>query len=85
MSGNRLRDLPDTIGDLAALVELEAAGNLLEAVPPSLGRLGALRKLSLNGNVLTALPDTLSGLASLQVRGPCLNASASVCSTLLLS
>ena len=56
MSGNCLRALPASLGELTQLVELEAAGNLLEEVPEQLYRLAALRKLSLNGNLLKVLP-----------------------------
>ena len=39
--GNHLEELPESLGDLQQLQELELSGNRLRALPESIGRLGA--------------------------------------------
>lgn len=39
--GNLLETLPDSLGDLQELRELEVAGNRLHSLPDSIGNLGA--------------------------------------------
>ena len=53
--------MPESLGNLTALTELDLSGNQLTAVPESLGNLTALTELDLSGNQLTALPVRLAG------------------------
>lgn len=61
-SNNRLAQLPDNIGALAALRQLDVSCNELRALPPGVGQLRALRDLNLRRNLLTVLPAELSEL-----------------------
>ena len=61
-----LTELPDSVGQLQNLQELDARGNELSALPESLGQLQNLQELSVSGNRLTALPESLGQLQNLQ-------------------
>ena len=61
---NALSPLPDAIGNMAALRELNARQNVLTGLPASIGRLKNLEGLFLDRNRLEALPD-LSGCVAL--------------------
>ncbi|KAL6779674.1 hypothetical protein ACKKBG_A13250 [Auxenochlorella protothecoides x Auxenochlorella symbiontica] len=65
LAGNRLRELPEDVGDLPRLRRLGLKGNRLTCLPPSIGRLRALVELFLTDNALTALPASIGGLESL--------------------
>ncbi|MEA5448637.1 leucine-rich repeat domain-containing protein [Leptolyngbya sp. CCNP1308] len=62
----RLIDLPELIGQLTQLAELNLSSNQLTALPESIGQLTQLQSLDLSGNQLTALPESLSQLTQLQ-------------------
>lgn len=57
--GNRLVDLPQGVGLLCRLEELDVSFNLLERLPEELGQLQDLQTLELSNNRLRALPETL--------------------------
>lgn len=61
LSSNKIKVLPDNIGDLAPLgiYHFNLANNELEEVPSSIGELKGLRVLHLDGNHLKKIPDTL--------------------------
>jgi len=59
MSFNQLRTLPDEIGMLKMVTNLNCACNVLESIPPAIGRLRRLKILRLNGNMLKSLPDDI--------------------------
>ncbi|MFC4431747.1 NEL-type E3 ubiquitin ligase domain-containing protein [Cupriavidus respiraculi] len=61
----RITQLPDTIGDLPSLRELDLAMQRLATLPASIGRLSRLVSLGLRGNSFTAFPEALSGLNEL--------------------
>ena len=63
----KLRELPESIGQLAKLRKLDLAGNQLTVLPESIGRLTQLRELWLNNNQLTALPESVGGLTQLRL------------------
>jgi len=64
---NKLRELPDVIGTLAKLEELDACGNVAVSIPPSIGQLTKLRVLLLARNRIKLLPAELSTCASLEI------------------
>nr|WP_281178557.1 leucine-rich repeat domain-containing protein [Streptosporangium amethystogenes] len=51
--------LPESLGNLTALTELDLRHNRLTALPESLGNLTALTELDLRRNQLAALPECL--------------------------
>jgi hypothetical protein len=61
----KLTTLPDSIGDLGHLEEIDIYGTNLNALPESLGRLENLRTLYLECNVLTTLPKSVGNLKQL--------------------
>ena len=63
----RLREPPESIGQLTQLQELSLGNNLLTALPESIGRVTWLQQLYLHRNHLTALPQSIGRLAQLQV------------------
>jgi Leucine-rich repeat (LRR) protein len=62
-----LPSIPERIGELAALEELDLSGLGLEQLPEALGSLKSLRVLDISGNRLTALPEGLGELPELTV------------------
>ena len=65
---NHITELPDDIGDLTELEELDLYENRLRSLSPRIGRLHSLRRLDLAWNRLTSLPIELGNLAdNLQV------------------
>ncbi|KAA3677236.1 uncharacterized protein DEA37_0002730 [Paragonimus westermani] len=65
--GNRLRSVPDELGQLTKLTNLNLSDNLLESVPAALGKLTRLRCLALHGNRLHTLPSEIIQLINLEV------------------
>ena len=57
--------LPESIGRLTDLRQLDLSGNLLTALPESLGELAHLKKLYLDQNQLASLPGSLGRLTGL--------------------
>jgi|CXWL01.1.fsa_nt_gi GTPase SAR1 family protein len=66
LSGMKLTELPDSLGQLTQLTELNLSSNKLTALPESLGQLTQLTKLDLSNNQLTSLPDSLGQLTHLR-------------------
>ena len=66
LSASQLTALPDSLGQLTQLQELNLRDNQLTALPDWLGQLKQLQRLDLAGNQLTALPDWLGQLKQLQ-------------------
>ena len=64
---NRIQALPDAVGNLAKLEELDVSGNALAALPRSVGGLAKLRVLLLARNRLTVLAPELGLCLSLEV------------------
>ncbi|CAH1249875.1 ERBIN [Branchiostoma lanceolatum] len=58
--------VPEDIGRLKNLVELDLESNDLESLPDGLGELSNIRKLDLSNNRISRLPLTLSRLAGLK-------------------
>ncbi len=61
-----LAEVPEAIGSLAQLQELNLFNNQLTALPEAIGSLTQLQELDLSYNQLTALPEAIGSLAQLQ-------------------
>ncbi|XP_069568188.1 leucine-rich repeat and calponin homology domain-containing protein 1 isoform X7 [Brachyistius frenatus] len=61
-SNNKLVSLPETIGQLHGLMELDISCNEITALPRHIGRLKALRELNVRRNLLCVLPEDLADL-----------------------
>ena len=62
----KLTELPESLGQLAKLQNLNLSLNQLTSLPEWLGQLTKLHSLRLSGNPLTALPEWLGQLTQLQ-------------------
>ncbi len=58
-SNSPLQDIPSTIGNLTALVEIQANNCSLHSLPIQIGRLGLLETLGFSYNLVEVLPPTL--------------------------
>ncbi len=65
LASKGLIEVPDWLGSLTALTQLDLGGNKLTEVPDWLGNLTALTQLDLGGNKLTEVPDSLGNLTAL--------------------
>uniref|UniRef100_UPI0037E970FD leucine-rich repeat and calponin homology domain-containing protein 1 isoform X4 n=1 Tax=Semicossyphus pulcher TaxID=241346 RepID=UPI0037E970FD len=61
-SNNKLVSLPESIGQLQRLMELDISCNEITALPRHIGRLKALRELNVRRNLLCVLPEDLADL-----------------------
>ncbi|TSQ01591.1 Leucine-rich repeat and calponin homology domain-containing protein 1 [Bagarius yarrelli] len=61
-SNNKLNALPESIGQLTTLMELDVSCNEITALPRYIGRLKALRELNVRRNLLCVLPEDLAAL-----------------------
>eukprot|EP00930_Biecheleria_cincta_P089191 TRINITY_DN78460_c0_g1_i1.p1 TRINITY_DN78460_c0_g1~~TRINITY_DN78460_c0_g1_i1.p1 ORF type:complete len:247 (-),score=19.93 TRINITY_DN78460_c0_g1_i1:320-994(-) len=66
LQGNRMTQLPDSFGQLAALETVDSSRNELAHLPSNFGRLISLQTLELRYNKLTRLPDSFGHLAALR-------------------
>jgi Leucine-rich repeat (LRR) protein len=66
LSYNKLKRIPDVIGDLQNLRHLILNNNQLIELPPELGKLIRLESLVLHDNLLEQLPPTLDQLTNLR-------------------
>lgn len=65
LTDNRVKSLPDNIGDCAALQKLMLAGNQLSELPVSLANCQALELIRIAANRLAVFPDWLLSLPRL--------------------
>ncbi len=65
LSGRELTELPESIGQLTQLFELELSYNRLTELPEFVGQLTNLRYLHVTDNQLTTLPDSIVKLTGL--------------------
>merc|ERR1712110_166056 len=63
---SKLYELPNRIGELAALQRLTLVHNKIRSLPEAIGQLTMLTILKLNANRLSSLPETIDQLAHLQ-------------------
>lgn len=70
---NQLMDLPQSIGDLVALKDLDLSENALEALPEEVGNLHSCTQLDLSGNRLSSIPDSVGMcfLRTVRTTGAC--------------
>ena len=66
LSGLALTTLPESLGTLTALQELDLSSNPPTTLPECLGNLTQLKSLVLSSNQLTTLPESLGNLTALQ-------------------
>ena len=64
--GNRLKDLPKTLGELNYLQMLAVTGNKLTSLPESIGALGYLQRVEVGHNQLASLPLQIGQLKNLK-------------------
>ena len=62
---NRIRYIPDCVGDLHSLISLSCSNNQLIALPSNLGKLQKLEMLDAHSNSLDNIPVTIWNCASL--------------------
>ena len=65
VSDNHLTSLPESIGDLSWLTELNISFNQLVSLPESIGNLSRLTELDVSGNQLDTLPESIGQLSQL--------------------
>ena len=78
LSGLKLTELPESLGQLTQLQHLYLADNQLTTVPESLGQLTQLQLLNLSSNALTTVPEWLGQLTQLQILNLSSNALTTV-------
>lgn len=66
LSQNRLKHLPEELGDLGKVEILELESNRLEILPMSFGQLRSLQRLDISNNQLRSLPDNIGLCAALK-------------------
>jgi len=62
---DKLKTLPESIGNLKFLISLEIENSKLEQIPESIGKLSSLESLRLKSNRLELLPNSIGNLKSL--------------------
>ncbi|KAK6486814.1 leucine-rich repeat and calponin homology domain-containing protein 1 isoform X5 [Huso huso] len=70
-SNNKLGALPEEIGQLNHLMELDISCNEITALPQQFGQLKALRELNVRRNYLSVLPEDLVGLPLVKLDFSC--------------
>ncbi|KAK1169725.1 hypothetical protein AOXY_G8591 [Acipenser oxyrinchus oxyrinchus] len=70
-SNNKLGALPEEIGQLKQLMELDISCNEIMALPQQIGQLKALRELNVRRNYLSVLPEDLVSLPLVKLDFSC--------------
>ncbi|XP_054838043.1 DISP complex protein LRCH3 isoform X3 [Eublepharis macularius] len=70
-SNNKLVSLPEEIGHLRQLMELDVSCNEIQTVPPQIGNLDSLRDFNIRRNHLVHLPDELAELPLIRLDFSC--------------
>ncbi|CDQ77584.1 unnamed protein product [Oncorhynchus mykiss] len=68
---NKLVSLPEELGQLLQLTELDVSCNEIQTLPPQVGRLDSLRDLNIRRNHLARLPPELSELPLVRLDFSC--------------
>ena len=63
---NRLTTLPESIGNLISLTNLQLQQNQLAILPESIGDMKSLKSINFNDNLLKTLPESIGNLSSLR-------------------
>ncbi|XP_063786778.1 leucine-rich repeat and calponin homology domain-containing protein 4 isoform X2 [Pseudophryne corroboree] len=59
---NKLNSIPEEVGAMTSLRQLDVSCNEIQSLPPQMGSLQSLRELNVRRNRLTSLPEELSEL-----------------------
>ena len=78
----KVTSLPESIGSLTLLTELNLEENELSSLPDTIGNLKSLTELYLNNNQLSSLPDTIDNLKSLTILNLTMNSLSSLPDTI---
>ncbi|XP_031974817.1 DISP complex protein LRCH3 isoform X6 [Corvus hawaiiensis] len=70
-SNNKLVSIPEEIGRLRQLTELDVSCNELQTIPPQIGNLESLRDLNVRRNNLVRLPEELAELPLIRLDFSC--------------
>ncbi|XP_078088347.1 leucine-rich repeat and calponin homology domain-containing protein 1 isoform X2 [Mustelus asterias] len=70
-SNNKLVSLPEDIGQLKFLMELDVSCNEITALPQQMGQLQSLRELNIRRNYLQILPEELADLPLVKLNFSC--------------
>ncbi|XP_056408270.1 leucine-rich repeat and calponin homology domain-containing protein 4-like, partial [Hyla sarda] len=61
-SNNKLSSVPEEVGAMSSLRQLDISCNELQLLPAQMGSMGSLRELNVRRNQLTSLPEEISAL-----------------------
>ncbi|NXM28154.1 LRCH3 protein, partial [Oxyruncus cristatus] len=70
-SNNKLVSIPEEIGQLRQLTELDVSCNEIQTIPPQIGHLESLRDLNVRRNNLVHLPEELAELPLIRLDFSC--------------
>ncbi|NXH10590.1 LRCH3 protein, partial [Bucco capensis] len=70
-SNNKLVSIPEEIGQLRQLTELDVSCNEIQTIPPQIGNLESLRDLNVRRNNLVCLPEELAELPLIRLDFSC--------------
>ncbi|XP_066049502.1 DISP complex protein LRCH3 isoform X2 [Chamaea fasciata] len=70
-SNNKLVSIPEEIGHLRQLTELDVSCNEIQTIPPQIGHLESLRDLNVRRNNLVRLPEELAELPLIRLDFSC--------------
>ncbi|XP_032838232.2 DISP complex protein LRCH3 isoform X4 [Tyto alba] len=70
-SNNKLVSIPEEIGQLRQLTELDVSSNEIQTIPPQIGNLESLRDLNVRRNNLVRLPEELAELPLIRLDFSC--------------
>ncbi|XP_052542858.1 DISP complex protein LRCH3 isoform X5 [Tympanuchus pallidicinctus] len=70
-SNNKLVSIPEEIGQLRQLTELDVSCNEIQTIPPQIGSLESLRDLNVRRNHLVRLPEELAELPLIRLDFSC--------------
>ncbi|KAG8136338.1 hypothetical protein E2320_009288 [Naja naja] len=70
-SNNKLVSIPEDIGQLRHLMELDVSCNEIQTIPPQIGNLNSLRDLNIRRNHLVHLPEELADLPLIRLDFSC--------------
>ncbi|NWQ69726.1 LRCH3 protein, partial [Neopipo cinnamomea] len=70
-SNNKLVSIPEEIGQLRQLTELDVSCNEIQTIPPQIGHLESLRDLNVRRNSLVRLPEELAELPLIRLDFSC--------------